>query len=109
MPSFPYASPSSTALTLIPSAPSISAQGIGIICGVAASVLVLCILSCFIRKRYMTKPNQTYYQKRTLNKKVKSIVTMMPQATAVPIEYTHAPRMPANTKLIKFSDSQYGL
>jgi hypothetical protein len=57
----------------------------------------------------MTKPNQTYYQKRTLSKKAKSIVTMMPQATAVPIQYTHAPSMPANTKLIKFSDSQYGL
>jgi hypothetical protein len=69
----------------------------------------LCILSCFIRRRYMTKPNQTYYQKRTLSKKAKSIVTMMPQATAVPIQYTHAPSLPANTKLIKFSDSQYGL
>jgi hypothetical protein len=109
MPSFPYASPSTTAFTLIPNAPSMSAEGIGIICGVAASVIFLCILSCLLRRRFLCTSKPRYYQKRRLNKKVKSIVTIMPQATAVPIQYTHAPRMPANTKLINFSDSQYGV
>jgi hypothetical protein len=109
MPSFPYASPSTTAFTLIPNAPSMSAEGIGIICGVAASVIFLCILSCLLRRRFLCTSKPRYYQKRRLNKKVKSIVTMLPQATAVPIQYTHAPRMPANTKLINFSDSQYGV
>ena len=57
----------------------------------------------------MYKPKQRYYQKKTLSKKPLSIVTIMPQTTAAPIQYTHTPRMPANTKLIKFSDTQYAV
>ena len=109
MPSFSYASPSNTALTLIPNAPSINATAIGIICGVGVSLILLCILSCFIRRRYMSNSKQRYYQKKTLSKKPLSIATMMPQTTATPIQYTHTPRMPANTKLIKFSDTQYAV
>jgi hypothetical protein len=107
MPSFPYASPSTTALTPIPNAPSMSAEGIGIICGVGVSLIVLFILSCFLQRRYIYASKQKYYQKRTLSKKPLSIVTIMPQTTAAPIQYTYTPRMPANTKLITFSDTQY--
>ena len=109
MPSFSSASPTNTVLTPIPNPPSMSAEGIGIICGVAVSVIFLCILSCLLRRRFLCTSKPRYYKKRTLSKKVRSIVTIMPQATAIPIQYVHAPRMSSNTKLIKFSDSQYGV
>lgn len=57
----------------------------------------------------MSNSKQRYYQKKTLSKKPLSIAKIIPQPAAVPIQYVHTPRMPANMKIIKFSDTQYGV